>query len=74
MDFLLLTQNPFGIGILLVGLLILIRKVGDIIWVIAVSIIAKSLSKNGYDVAIDKKGVNLVRSKSSYSRETREKS
>jgi len=71
MDFLLLTQNPLGIGILLVLLLILIRKVGDIIWVIAVSIIAKSLSKGGYDVAIDKEGVNLVRSKSSYSRKTK---
>lgn len=67
MDFLLLTQNPFGIGILLILLLLLIRKVGDIIWVIAVSIIAKSLSKSGYDVAIDKKGVSLVRNKSSYS-------
>jgi hypothetical protein len=71
MDFLLLTHNPFGIGILLVLLLVLVRKAGDIIWVIAVSIIAKSLAKNGYDVAIDRKGVNLVRSKSRYSRKTR---
>ena len=68
MDFLLLTQNPFAIGILLIFLVLLIRKVMDIIWVIAVSIIAKSLSQNGYDVAINKKGVNLVRSKPSCSR------
>jgi hypothetical protein len=71
MDFLLLTQNPLGSGLLLVALLLLIRKMGDIVWVIVVSIIAKTLSNSGYDVAIDKKGVSLVRRKSYYNRKTR---
>ena len=68
MDFLLLTQNPLGVGLLFFLLLPLIRKVGDIAWVIVVSMIAKTLTKNGYDVAIDKKGVSLVKGKSGYSR------
>ncbi len=68
MDFLSLIQNPLGSGLLFFLLLLLVRKVGDIIWVVVVSIIAKTIANNGYDVAIDKKGVSLVKGKSGYSR------
>ena len=68
MDFLSLIQNPWGSGLLFFLLLLLVRKVGDIIWVVVVSIIAKTIANSGYDVAIDKKGVSLVKGKSGYSR------
>ena len=65
MDFLALAQNSPVSWVLLVLLLLLTRKLANIIWVIAVSSMAESLSRKGYDVVIGEKGVSLARSKPS---------
>lgn len=72
MDFLsLITQNPVGSGLLFIMLWLLVRKVIDIVGLIVLSIIAKTIAKSGYDVAIYNKGISLVKRKSGSNRKKR---
>ena len=73
MDFLsIIPQNPLGSGLLFVLLWLLVRKVVDIVGLIVLSIIAKTIAKSGYDVEIYNKGISLVKRKSGSNRKKRD--